>query len=153
MPLSFFHNKFLAAFIIIISSFELHFVPILVLHPYEPLLSPSTKADSVIFSAKQRRMSKKSDNYKNTKNNVKWKGAQKNLDIIGKSLFKFSLAILRKGAIMVSKLHLNRLCSVIKPIISASIKRRKNMQIQNSFCCFHIKINDTTNLSNNEIHY
>ena len=71
MPLSFFHNKFLAAFIIIMSSFELHFVPILVLHPYEPLLSPSTKADSVIFSAKQRRMSKKSDNYKNTKNNVK----------------------------------------------------------------------------------
>lgn len=70
MPLSFFHNEFLAAFIIIMSSFELHFVPILVLHPYEPLLSPSTKADSVTFSAKQRRMSKNSDNYMNIQNNI-----------------------------------------------------------------------------------
>ena len=61
-PLRIFHRVALAPLINVISSFELHFVPIRVLRPYEPLLAPQTKSASVTSSARHSRMSKNSDN-------------------------------------------------------------------------------------------
>ena len=62
-PLRIFHSLALAPLISAISSLELHSVPMEVLWPYDPLLSPQTKSDSVTSSARLRRMSKNRDSY------------------------------------------------------------------------------------------